>query len=273
MTVTETYQKFHIFQAKIENKFVPIVLTAISNSINAFIERGLKKLDDLGIAGKLVPVFNNLYYQCGYSYGYSVYRQFKNVKVASIVTPEDIAREVVNELRLSLLTNVNGIEQTIKDAILSKIQEGQAQGWSYEKTAQQLEDVASIMRARRIVRTESVKASNLSATLGARRTGLAMNKKWISAKDNRVRGNPGGKYPLSEFDHWDMNGQEVPMDRPFFLGGRTGTSDELQYPGDPKGNPADIINCRCVVSFVPKRDGNGRAVRIAPGTFQMQLTV
>jgi hypothetical protein len=264
-----TWMKFHSFQAKIENKFVPIVLTPIKNSINAFVARGLTKLDDLGIAGKLIPVLNNLYYQCGYGYGYGVYKQFRNVK--RMITPEDIAREVVNELRLSLLINVHGIEDTIKAAILQKIQEGNVQGWSYEKTAQAVEGVASIVRSRRIVRTESVKASNMSAINGAKATGLLMDKQWISAKDARVRGNPGGKYPESEFDHWDMNGRIVAMDAPFFLGSRTGGSDQLQFPGDPKGSPADIINCRCVCSFIPRRDERGRAIRYTPGAFQMAI--
>jgi hypothetical protein len=267
MTSTQHWTQFHIFQSKIEAKFIPIVLTPITNSINAFVERDFKKLDDLGIAGKLVPIFNNLYYQCGFSYGYSIYRQYKSTK-AGPVTPESIAQAVVNELRLSLLTNVHGIEQSIKDAILATIQQGQAEGWSYEKTSQQVQDVASIMRSRRIVRTESVKASNMSATIGAKHTGLVMDKKWISAKDNRVRGNPNGKYPNSQFDHWDMDGQIVPMDRPFYLSG----IDELQFPGDPKGSPGDIINCRCVCSFVPRRDERGRAIRVQPGSLQMSLS-
>lgn len=262
MTIAEqraTWVKFSSFQQKIEKKFIPIVLTPLQNSVNAFVARNITKLDDIGLAGRLIPVLNNLYYQCGYGYGYSVYRDLKRMKVA--VTPEDIAREVVNELRLSLLTNVNGIEFSLKEAILAKIQEGQANGWSYEKTAQEVKGIANIARSRRIVRTESVKGSNLAAVLGAKRTGILMDKQWISAKDVRVRGNPAGKYPLSEFDHWDMNGQRVPMDRPFFLGGRRGASDELLYPGDPKGQPADIINCRCVCAFVPHTDDAGRVVR------------
>ncbi len=271
MTQTEHWQKFHVFQAKIEAKFIPIVLTPITSTINTFIERGMKGLDDLGLAPKLIPIINNLYYQCGYSYGYSTYKAYKNVKVISPVTPEDIAREVVAELRLSLLIDVHGIEQTVKDVIAKKILEGRINGWSYEQTAQAVEGVASIMRSRRIVRTESVKASNLSAILGVKRTGIAMNKQWISAKDSRTRGNPAGLYPNSEFDHFDMDGQVVPMDRPFYLSGRKGGTDELQYPGDPHGSEADIINCRCVVAFIPKRDENGRVVRIAPGSFQMQL--
>lgn len=266
MTRTEqrsTWLKFSSFQQRIERKFIPIVLQPLQSAVNAFVNRNLTKLDELGLAGRLIPVLNNLYYQCGYSYGYSVYQQYKRVK--QIVTPEDIAREVVNELRLSLLINVNGIEASVKDAIASKILQGSTNGWSYEKTAGEIQGVANIVRSRRIVRTESVKGANLSAILGAKRTGLLMNKIWISAKDARVRGNPIGKYPLSEFDHWDMNGRIVGIDQPFFLGSRTGASDELMYPGDPKGQPGDIINCRCVCSFIPQTDEAGRIIRTTPG--------
>src|SRR6185436_4857223 len=101
------------------------------------------------------------------------------------------------------------------DRILYLIQQGAISGYGFEKTAQMVSEVASIVRARRIVRTESVKAANLAGLRGAQRTGLAMDKEWINARDNRVRGNPLGKYPNAEFDHWDANGQRVPMDAAF----------------------------------------------------------
>lgn len=261
MTLTEQHTawlKFHSFQSKIEIKFIPLVLKPMQEVVQKFIDAGLPSAqinDYIQLAGVLTPIINNLYYQCAYGYGYSVYKQYNNVKRFS--PAEDIARYVINQLRLSLMNNVNGIEASIKDAILKAIQDGFDNGWSYEKTAQKVNSIVDIVRSRRIVRTESVKASNMSAIEGARRTGVLMDKRWISARDNRVRGNPAGLYPNSQFDHWDMQGQVVPMDRPFYLSG----TDELQYPGDPNGSPGDIINCRCTIGFIPKRDENGRVIR------------
>ena len=37
--------------------------------------------------------------------------------------------------------------------------------------------------------------------------------------------------------------------------------DFLRFPGDPIGNSANTINCRCSVAIRPKRDSNGRLIR------------
>lgn len=273
MTPRESHKRFTSFQQKIEKSFLPQVLAVLKAQIDAFITSGITaaSINDISLTA-LYSILNNMYYKCGYGYGWSVYKQFATAKSSSIpyetkelgdtVTPDTIADEVLQVLRLSLIQNVNEMEYSFKQAILRKIQQGYEQGWGYEKTAQALRDVASIGRARRIVRTESVKASNLSGMTGAKATGLLMDKRWISARDNRVRGNPGGKYPNAAFDHWDVNGEVVGMDRPF-----TGTGEPMQFPGDPKGAAADVINCRCSVGYIPKRDRNGRLIRIAPGFF------
>ena len=257
-----TWIKFNSFQRKIENKYIPLVLAPMQKVVNDFADAGFPpaKINDyIKLAGPLIPIINNLYYECATGYGGNVYRQFGNLKGISPIAA--IAQKVINTLRISLLQNVHRIEESIKNAILSIIQDGLNNGWAYEKTAKAIKGVPDIVRSRRIVRTESVKAANLAAIEAARQKGFLMDKIWISAKDKRVRGNPSGNYPLSEFDHFDMNGQTIPIDNKFFLGGRNGGSDELDYPGDPAGNPADIINCRCVLGFIPKRDDNGRLIR------------
>lgn len=286
MTPRETHRKFSAFVQKIEEKYLLLVWGILKAGVDSFIARGMQASDINSIdVNELIPVINKLYYQCGYSYGWSVYKEFAKVKAApfemqtkdalsdimdaiedipidEIITPNGIGEEVMRELRLSLVVNVARISNDFKRAILKKINDGYENGWNYEKTAQMLRDVASIGRARRIVRTESVKAANLSAVTGAKSTGLLMKKRWISARDNRVRGNPAGKYPRAAFDHWNVNGEVVGMDAHF-----QGTGEPMAYPGDPKGAAADVINCRCSVGMVPVRDSRGRAIRVAPGFF------
>jgi hypothetical protein len=284
MTPREQHSKFSIFQQKIEHKYLPQVSKVIVDEVNRFIATGINPANVMHInLNALYPVLNNMYYQCGYGYGWSVYRQFATVKSAGVetmqhkgmkaapidppVTPQTLADEVMRILRLSLAINVNGMAQSLKDSILDVIQQGYINGWGYEKTAQMVAGQAGLFRARRIVRTESVKASNLSGMTGAKSTGLLMDKRWISARDNRVRGNPGGKYPNAEFDHWNINGTVIGMDRPF-----TETGEPMQFPGDPNGAAGDVINCRCSLGYIPKRDANGRAIRIAPGFFSQRTT-
>lgn len=277
MTPRETWQKFNSFQQKMEVKYIPQVRKVIKQAIDQWLKDNpnFRNVDDLSLSG-LVPVFSNLYYQCGYGYGWSVYKQFANIKssneyltkadtTSALVTPESIAQEVLNELRFSLLVNVAGITDTVKERILYWIEQGLINGYGYEKTARLITDVADIVRARRIVRTESVKAANLAAIAGAKDTGLLMDKRWISARDNRVRGNPAGKYPHAAFDHWDINGQVIPIDELFTM-----TGEPLLHPGDPKGSAGDVINCRCSLGFIPKRDANGKLIRTRPGYFVTQ---
>lgn len=102
----------------------------------------------------------------------------------------------------------------------------------------------------RIVRTETTAAANYGAIYAAEDSGLVYEKEWISAHDPRTR-----RPPKSQYDHWNMDGVRVPKDGMFDVNG-----DQIEFPGDPKGQPGNVISCRCSVSVVPKRDENGRLV-------------
>lgn len=285
------WQQFHIYQAKIEALYTPKIQKIFKAQAKAFnnfakvngYDRAVNKIHDYFNAEELLPVINQLHTQCAGQWGGKTYKEIlKGAKsyAPAFITKRlgdnrqpvklpfsanaEISRRVVAELRMNLLVNVHGITDTVRKQIGDIIAKGNIEGWGYDKTATQIETtVGSKYRALRIVRTESVKSSNAGAYEGAKLTGLKMNKIWRSAQDNRVRGNPNGKYPLSQFDHWDMNGQKVTLEGKFFLGSRSGASDELRYPGDANGQAGDIINCRCVASYEPVRDANGRVVRIS----------
>lgn len=297
-----TWLQFNAFQAKIERKYIPILKREINKQITTFnayakevgFPRAGSQINDFFDPSGIMNIVNNIHAECAGRWGMKVYNDFKGYKsvrrhvehqrsptmgkydtatisagkhhlVKRFSTSDTIAAQIVQELRLSLLNNVHGITDSIKEEILYYIQLGQEKGWAYDKTAKEISDkVGSTYRSQRIVRTESVKASNMGGILGAKKTGLLMDKTWINAKDKRVRGNPLG--PVTQFDHWDMGGVTLPIDQPFLLGSRTigGASDSLQFPGDPKGNPADIINCRCTLGFVPRRDDNGLPIRVRP---------
>lgn len=111
-------------------------------------------------------------------------------------------------------------------------------------------------QALRIARTESTAASNLGGMRAAEEAGYEMQKEWLAATDPRTR-----RKPDDEFDHLRMNGKTVPMNETFkFPGGKHGP-DELLYPGDPKGQPGNIINCRCTLIYKPMRDEAGNLIR------------
>lgn len=287
MTPRITYTRFAAFQNKIEAKYTPKIQAVFVSQAAAFngyakihgYPMAQGKLFDFFPAAPLIPIINDLHYAAAGNYGNAVYKELrgakgqttwvhtKNIKVAAtnqlFNTTQEIGNRIVASLRMSLLQNVHGITDTVKNDTLKIIQEGSVNGWGYDKTAAKIaEQVGSKWRALRIVRTESVKASNMGAIEGARLTGFEMTKTWLSAHDNRVRGNQAGKYPESEFDHFDISGTTLPLDQQFVLGSRNGVSDYMQFPGDPAGRPADVCNCRCTLMFNVKRDANNRPVRI-----------
>lgn len=90
-------------------------------------------------------------------------------------------------------------------------------------------------RAQVIARTEVVTASNMGQQIGAEAVGMAMTKRWLATGDMRTRD-----------VHLMADGQEVPMDGYFTVGG-----EKLYVPGDGSAGASagNIINCRCAVVY------------------------
>ena len=99
----------------------------------------------------------------------------------------------------------------------------------------------------RIARTETTTASNFAAIKTAEQSDLVLDKVWISVQDNRTR--------ITPYDHFDMNNQKQELEKPFFVGG-----ENIRYPGDAKASAGNVINCRCVIAFIPKRDADGMLI-------------
>ena len=96
-----------------------------------------------------------------------------------------------------------------------------------------IKGIANIRRALTIARTETHSAFNASNQFAVERSELATEKEWMSALDERTRES-----------HVTANGQRVPLKADFIVNG-----EPLQYPGDPNGSAANIINCRCIVLY------------------------
>ena len=104
-------------------------------------------------------------------------------------------------------------------------------------------------QAMRIARTESTTASNYATFIAGRSSNLVLQKEWVTNLDSRTRN------VEDEFDHWHMNGIVVDYEQPFNVNG-----DFVMYAGDPKGAAGNIINCRCSLNLIPKRDSNGNLI-------------
>jgi hypothetical protein len=89
-------------------------------------------------------------------------------------------------------------------------------------------------RALRIARTEIMSASNVGSMEGAKATGEALEKHWISTWDNRTR----DTHRVVESQNPKM------MNEPFLVG-----MYQMQHPGDPAGGAEEVINCRCAIAY------------------------
>lgn len=171
---------------------------------------------------------------------------------------EELVADVIAYLRLHNLQMVSEISDTMKAWLFDKFSEAQQEGRSIQQVADELikHDFPK-NRSMVIARTESLKAANVGAMQGAKKTGFVMEKEWIAARDIRTR-----RTPRDEFSHVAMNGKTVPMDEPFLVPNRNGSHDSLMQPLDPKGDAGDVIQCRCTVGFNVVRDARGLPMRV-----------
>lgn len=86
-------------------------------------------------------------------------------------------------------------------------------------------------RGELIARTETNSAMNFGALQALRDEG-ADSKTWLATVPS----------PRTRPTHAAADGQTVPIDQPFSVGGNA-----MQMPGDPSAPPSEVCNCRCTV--------------------------
>jgi hypothetical protein len=132
------------------------------------------------------------------------------------------------------------IDDTTKNILRVIIDKSIKEGRSYSEIAKILQDVEGISsknRAMMIAVTETHTVFNKSIFESIESTNVKMEtKEWLNAGDERVR--------QGIFDHVKANGETVGMDEYF-----QDTGEPLLYPGDPSGDPGNIIYCRCVTLY------------------------
>ncbi len=90
----------------------------------------------------------------------------------------------------------------------------------------------SSMKAMRVARTEVTQSAGYAQHESAAQGGVMHKHQWLSSRDDRVRDS-----------HISLDGEEKMLNEPY--------SNGLMYPGDPSGDPAETIQCRCVEMFTP----------------------
>lgn len=129
------------------------------------------------------------------------------------------------------------ISETTRQQVLNGIAIGRREALGQSEIAKRIMEQSPTIgrhRANVIARTETHAAGNYGSLKQAESTGLQMEKEWVASGGGRTRDT-----------HEDADGQTVPIDAPFDVGGY-----DLMYPGDPSGPPEEVINCRCAVAYV-----------------------
>lgn len=129
------------------------------------------------------------------------------------------------------------VQSTTKKVLKKIIDKGVREGKTYEEIAEgigKVKQISNIRRARTIVRTEVHTSFNKSTLETVSAADMEVGEKeWMSAMDERTR--------IEPFNHLLADGEKVGLND-FFVR----TEQRLQYPGDPNGSAANIINCRCI---------------------------
>lgn len=121
-----------------------------------------------------------------------------------------------------------------KQQITKAVTQGILQGKSVWQIAADLQarvaemNRTSAVRAARTAVTGAQNGGRMDAFLSARRRGIALQKEWVATLDSRTR-----------HTHRRLDGEVVDYDRPF--------SNGCRYPGDPRGRPGEVYNCRCTM--------------------------
>ena len=143
--------------------------------------------------------------------------------VKAVLTDSKIKEGFYNALGVSV--------KHLKKTITQEVSRGIASSLSYSDIARNINNVArtGLSNAKRIARTEGHRIQQTStrdAQEAARAKGADVVKQWDAALDSRTRDS-----------HRRVDGEIRELDEPF--------SNGLMFPGDPAGEAAEVINCRC----------------------------
>jgi len=214
----------------------------------------------------IFDAYLKVYSEIGGIHGMRVGKEINKQIKKKDFTVDAFLAEFQRRLSLWLIQNGGQRITSVRSNYISYVNEIIAKGIEDGKTIRQIASGMTKVinnrnfyrwQALRIARTETTTASNYAATVSSKVSGVLMDKVWISSQDSRTR-----RTPKSKFDHATMNQVRVALEEPFNVNGEL-----IMYAGapfTPQGTPTsaqNIINCRCSIAQVVRRDSNGNIMR------------
>jgi hypothetical protein len=152
-------------------------------------------------------------------------------------------------MRAHNLKYVDGIDEWQRKTMVKHLQEAVDKHQTPKEIAKSFLSAGlqiSAVRAERIAVTEGTRAAAMGVMLAANDFPYECEKRWVSSGDNRVRRSP--------YSHnIDVNDARE-LGQPWFNG------ELIMFPGDPRCKPGNVVNCRCTLALVAKRDVDGNLI-------------
>lgn len=147
---------------------------------------------------------------------------------------------------------VTKVTETTKQQIRQIVQRGVEEKLSHKQIAKLILDetdsIKTKQRALTIARTEGAVGSNKGAVYAAKTSGLVLYKKWIARSvDGKTRDAHLGM----------VDSSPIPIDGLFTVGG-----ENMAHPcdGSNGAGAGNIVNCRCIISFIPASQVVGKGI-------------
>lgn len=246
------YRMWHKFQQRYEKLYEKKFAKALDIQVKAFI----KTRDVMAIPSfPIYTVLVDMYKTVGPRW-VRLSKMSMTKATGSMGFNERIVELMRQYYGIDLLNDAEAITAYTKEVIGKILSDAAMTGASYDDIVKSIMANSELgaMRARRIARTETVTASNGAAMIYAQTSGNKLNKIWIAVRDKRTRDS-----------HRNIDGRIIPIEDPFILGKYADL--KMMQPGvrkQPNGlsvPASEVVNCRCVVAFMAKRDAQGRIIR------------
>ena len=249
------YQKQHKIY---ERKAYRIVQKHISSIIkklpkNASLYTYEMEVDVSIMHEDILKMYRELYQTIGIDYGNKINNQLEKTKKANVLFNNELLKEILLFLSSDGGVRITSVRDTLVADVIKSIQKSLGENGTVIDLRNAIQSIIEKnqtfykWQSLRIARTETTTSSNFAAIKTAEQSDLVLDKVWISVQDNRTR--------ITPYDHFDMNDQKQELNKPFFVGG-----ENIQYPGDANASAGNVINCRCTIAFVPRRDADGMLI-------------
>ena len=199
----------------------------------------------------IYKMFVDIYKTIGLDYGNKINKDLEKVTKLNPLFNTQLLKEILLFLSGEGGVKITSVKKALIEAIIKSIKDSIGKNATVIEIQNAIQEIITKSQtfykwqALRIARTETTSASNFAAIKTAQQSNLVLMKQWIAVMDQRTRP-----------DHYVENGELAELNEPFIMY----SGALLQYPGDVSARANEVINCRCTMAFIPKRDAEGNLI-------------